>query len=71
VEELEQVDVKLFTAEVGLEELVNGSFKHKGIVDSDHPNLRQAVPAGLRTTRNGGVHDVVGDQEEGLQLQQG
>lgn len=71
VEELEQVDVELFTAEVGLEKLVNGSFKHEGIVDGDHPNLRQAVPAGLGTTRNGRVHDIIRDQEEGLQLQEG
>ena len=51
-----------------LEQAINSSFEHEAIVDRDHTNRREAVPAGLSAPGDGGVHDVVGYQEVGLQL---
>lgn len=67
VEELEHVGVGGVGAEVLLEEDVEGHFEHEGVVDGDGADARFAVPAGLAAARDGGVHDVVRDEEEGLQ----
>ncbi len=67
VEELEHVDVGGVGAEVLLQEDVDGHFEHEGVVDGDHADARVAVPAGLAAAGDGGVHHVVGDEEEGLE----
>ena len=40
---------------------------HYYVVDGDELHLGQSEPAGLSSARDAVVHDVVGDQEEGLQ----
>ena len=67
VEELEQVDVRRVGAEVLLQQDVDGRFEHEGVVDGDHADARLPVPARLPAPRERGVHDVVRDEEEGLE----
>lgn len=67
MEKFDEVDVVLLLAEVLLQEEVDAAFKHEGVVDGDHPDLRHEVPTWVSTAGLGGVHDVVADQEEGLQ----
>jgi len=67
VEEVDQVDVGRVGAEVGAQEDVEGGFEHEGVVDGHHAYPRLAVPAGVAPSRVGGVHDVVADEEEGLE----
>ena len=67
VEQLDEVDVGGMGLAVLLEEGVNSHLEHKGIVDGDHANALLAVPAGLTSTGDAAVHDVVGDEEECLQ----
>lgn len=67
VEELDEVDVGGVVAEVLLEEGVDGHLEHEGVVDGDHADAVLAVPAGGAAAGDAAVHDVVGDEEEGLQ----
>jgi hypothetical protein len=67
VEQLHQVDVVLVLAEVLFEQDVDGALEHKGVIDGDHADRGHQVPAGRATTRLGRVHNVVRDQEEGLE----
>lgn len=67
VEELEEVDVAGVVAEVLLEEGVDGRLEHESVVDGDHADALVAVPAGLAAAGDGRVHDVVRDEEEGLE----
>ena len=67
MEELNHVRVAGVAAEVFLEEYVYGGFEHEGVVDGDHADARFAVPARLAAARYGGVHYVVGDEEECLE----
>ena len=66
VEELEEVDVRRVTAEVFLQQDVDSRLEHEGVVDGDHGDAGLAVPTGLPASCEGGVHDVVRDEEEGL-----
>jgi hypothetical protein len=68
VKELDQADIGRMLAEVLLEEIVDACLKHEGIVDCNQVNSFNAVPAWLTTTRDTRVHEIVGDQEERLQL---
>ena len=67
VEEVDDVGVVGVGAEVFLQEDVDGHFEHEGVVDGDHAHALLAVPARLAPARYGRVHDVVRDQEEGLE----
>jgi hypothetical protein len=68
MKQFQQVNVIGFLAEVAFKEMVNGGFKHEGIVDGDISNTVNAEPTGLSATSEGLVHDVIGDEEEGLKL---
>jgi len=67
LEELNEVDVGGVVAEVLLEEDEDGGLEHKGVVDGDHADVGREVPTGLATAGLGGIHDVVGNEEEGLE----
>lgn len=67
VEQLDHIGVAGMLAEVFLEEDVEGHFEHEGVIDGDHADAGLAVPARLAAARDGGVHHVVGDEEECLQ----
>ena len=67
VEELEQVDVARVVAEVLFEEHVDGALEQEGVVDGHHADAVLAVPARLAAARDAAVHDVVRDEEEGLE----
>jgi hypothetical protein len=54
-------------AEVLLEQDEDGGLEHESVVDGDHTDVGGEVPAGLAAAGLGRVHDVVGDEEEGLQ----
>jgi hypothetical protein len=66
LEQLDEVDVCGVGAEVLLQEDEDGGLEHEGVVDGDHADAGLEVPAGLTAAGLGGVHDVVGDEEEGL-----
>lgn len=67
MEKLDKIDVGRVGAEVLLEKGVNGGFKHESVVDSYHANTLLAVPTGLATAGNTRIHDVVGNEKEGLE----
>ena len=69
VEELEKVHVVRLGAEVALQELVDRRLNQKRVVDGNEPNAVLLVPARLTPAGDGAVHDVICDEEEGLQLQ--
>ena len=68
VEELEEVNVIALLFEVILDEVVNRRLEHECVVYSDKSDIGVLVPAGLPPTGDGRVHDVVGNEEERLQL---
>ena len=67
VEELDEVDVRGVRAEVLLQDEVDGGLEHECVVDRDHAHTVLPVPAGLPAAGYRAVHDVVADEEEGLQ----
>lgn len=67
VEELDEVNVGGVRAEELLQERVDACLEHEGVVDGDHTDTLLAVPAGLATTGDGRVHNIIGHQEESLQ----
>ncbi len=67
MEELDEVDIRRVLAEVLLEEGVDCGFEHEGVVDGDHADAFLAVPTWGTAAGDGGVHDVVRDEEEGLE----
>lgn len=67
MEELKKVNIGRVGAEELLEESVDDGLEHESIVDGDHTNTILAVPAGLATAGDAAVHNVVGDEEEGLE----
>lgn len=69
VEQLEQVDVVRFLAEMRFDEMVYGSFEHEGVVDGDVLNTWYTVPARLITTSDRLIHHIIGNKEERLELQ--
>lgn len=68
MEQIQEIRVVILFAEVCLYKIVNGRFEHEGVVNRDHAHLGNTIPAGLATTSDGRVHHVIGDKEEGLQL---
>lgn len=71
VEELEEVDVVRLLAEVLLEEKVDGHLEHAPVVDGDISDALDAEPARLPAAGDAGVHNVVCDEEERLELSYG
>lgn len=67
VEELDELDVAGVVAEELLEDHVDARLEDEGVVDGDHADSFLAVPAGLAAAGDAAVHDVVGDEEEGLE----
>lgn len=67
MEELHKVDVRGVRTEMFLENDVDTGFQHESVVDCDHAHALLAVPTGLATSSDGAVHDVVTNEEEGLQ----
>lgn len=69
MEKFNEIDVVVGIAEVLLQEVVDAGFKQESVVDSNHTNTILAEPAWLTTTSDGGIHNIIRDQKEGLQLQ--
>lgn len=71
MEELEQIDVVRLRSEVLLEQVVDGSLEHEGVVDGNVVDALDLVPARLTSAGDGGVHHVVCDEEVRLELVRG
>ena len=67
-EELEQVDVVRLLAEVLLQQIVDRGLEHERVVDRNVADTGHAVPTRLATAGDRGVHEVVRDEEEALEL---
>lgn len=67
VEELNEVNVGGVGAEALLQDEVDAGLEHEGVVDGDQANALVAVPAGLAAAGDRAVHDIIADQEEGLE----
>lgn len=67
VEELNEVNVGRVSAEELLEQGVDARLEDEGVVDGDHADTLLAVPAGFAAAGDAAVHDVVRDEEEGLE----
>ncbi len=63
----QEAGVRRVGIEMLTEEDVDGGFEHEGVVDGDHADFWEFVPAGLTAAGLGTVHHVVGDEEEGLE----
>ena len=50
MEELEKVNVIFLLSEMILDEVVDGTLEHEGVIYSDEPNFRFLVPAWLPST---------------------
>jgi len=68
VKELEEVNIIALLSKMILDEVVNRRLEHERVVDSDEPDFGILVPAGLPPTGDGRIHDIVGNEEERLQL---
>ena len=68
VEELEEVNIIALLSKMILDKVVNRRLEHERVVDSDEPDFGILVPARLPPAGDGRVHDIVGNEEERLQL---
>jgi hypothetical protein len=68
VEEVDEVDVKGFGSEMGLDEMIYCGFEHESIVNGYHPDRWLKIPTRLATTGDRSVHDVVRNEEKCLKL---
>ena len=68
VEELKKVDIILLLAEVLLEEIIDGALEQERVVYGNETDFLVTEPTWLAATSYTRVHDIVGDQEECLQL---
>jgi hypothetical protein len=67
VERLDYVYVGRMGSEMLFQEQIDGALDHGRIVDGDHADVGLEIPARLASARLRGVHDVVQDEEHGLQ----
>jgi hypothetical protein len=67
-EKFKEIYVIRLLAEVLLQELIQCGFEHEGIINSDVIDALYAIPAGLSTARNRGIHHIIRDQETCLEL---
>lgn len=67
MENLQEAGVRRVSIEMLAEKDVNGGFEHEGVVDGNHADFWELVPAGLTAAGLGTVHHIVGDEEEGLE----
>ena len=67
---IKKVDVVRFRAEMLLEEPVDSTLEHEGVINSDIANSRNAVPTWLATPSNRTIHHIIGNKEIGLELVQ-
>ncbi len=67
-EELQNINIVALPAEMLLEKVIDRSLEHERVVYGDLADFGDAVPAGLASARDGRVHHVVRDEEEGLEL---
>lgn len=68
MEELEEMHVARLAAEVLLQQPVDGGLEHERVVHSDQAYTFGAVPARLAAPGGACVHEVVRDEEDGLEL---
>lgn len=68
MEQLDELNVIVGLLEVFLQEDVDTRFKDERVVDSNHANTLTLVPTGLTTTSDRGIHNIIGNQKEGLKL---
>ena len=66
VEELEKVNVIALLSKIILDEVVNRGLEHERVINRDEPDFRVLIPAWLPSTGDGGIHDIVRDEEERL-----
>lgn len=68
VEEFDDVDVIVLLSEMILDEMVNRSLEQERIIYRDKTDFGLLVPAWLSSASDRRVHDIVGNEEERLQL---
>ena len=68
MEELEEMNVIALLPEIVLDEMVNGRLEHERVVYSDEPDFRFLVPAWLSSAGERSIHNIIRNEEEGLQL---
>jgi len=68
VEELKKVNIVRLGTEVCAKDMVDGTREHHAIVDGDGVYLGDAVVAGLTAAGYRGVHEIVYNEEIGLEL---
>lgn len=67
-EKFEEIDIARVLLEVQLYQAVDGGADHKSIVDRNHADFWDAIPARLITTSDRRIHDIIGNEEVGLEL---
>ena len=68
VHKINQVDVKRVLAEVLAKHLEDRTLENERIVHGHETDALYAVPAGLAATGDARVHDIVRNEEVGLEL---
>lgn len=67
-EKFEKIDIARVLLEVQLYQAIDGGVDQKPIVDRNHADFLDAIPARLITTSDRRIHDVIGNEEVGLKL---
>ena len=69
VQKINKVDVIRLLAEVLADHLEDCPFQNERVVNGHEADILFAIPARLATTGNARVHNVIGNEEVGLQLE--
>lgn len=68
MEQIDQIRVVIRLLEVRLQHLIDRTLENKRIVESDVAHALNTEPAGLSAPGKGLVHEIISDEEVGLQL---
>jgi len=68
MEQFYEFDIVVGLLEVFLQKDVDTRLKDERVVDSNHADTLTLVPTRLTTTSDRGIHNIIGNQKEGLKL---
>jgi hypothetical protein len=69
VHKVDKINVKRFVSEVFANHLEDRAFQNERIINGHKTDTLNAEPAGMATSSDTRIHDIICNEEEGLELE--